>query len=197
MLCGSARPRTSSSSTTTSDPRRSPKPPDSLVNRGVLRVWGRLDRAPIPQGFRRRSARDAACADRGTSAYVGSPTGRSRFPCQVEPRRQAIEVVDPGFGESASQWGTWSAMMLRMSNSISGSGMNISLALACGSQSASSSVGPSAFRMCSECVDRGDRGARGLVFVGPEMTVGVKGGLRRGVSQPSLHDLHVKARGNQ
>jgi hypothetical protein len=34
--------------------------------------------------------------------------------------------------------GTWSAMMLRMSNSISGSGMNISLALACGSQSASS-----------------------------------------------------------
>jgi len=65
VVYGFARIRTSSSSTTTSDIHRSPKPPDSRVNRGVSRAWGTLDRAPIPLGFRRRSARDAACADRG------------------------------------------------------------------------------------------------------------------------------------
>ena len=51
--------------------------------------------------------------------------------------------------------------------------------------------------MCSDCVDRGDRGARGLVFVGPEVSVGVEGGFRRGVPQPRLHDLHVEAGGDQ
>ena len=56
---------------------------------------------------------------------------------------------------------------------------------------------PSACRRCSDCVDRGDRGARGLVFVGPEVSVGVEGGLRRGVPQPRLHDLHVEAGGDQ
>jgi hypothetical protein len=54
MACGSARTHMSSSSTTTSDPHRSPKPPDSRVDSGVSRFSGRLDRA----GFRRDSAGD-------------------------------------------------------------------------------------------------------------------------------------------
>ena len=44
MPCGSVRIRMSSSSTTTSDIRRSPKPPDSRVDPGVFALLGRLDR---------------------------------------------------------------------------------------------------------------------------------------------------------
>jgi hypothetical protein len=58
---------------------------------------------------------------------------------EVDPRAKSnlagklsrLSILRIGFSV-----GTWSAMMLRMSNSISGSGMNISLALACGLQSA-------------------------------------------------------------
>ena len=59
MLCGSARTRTSSSSTTTSDPHRSPKPPDSRVDPGVFALLGEARSDRIPQGFRGRSAPDA------------------------------------------------------------------------------------------------------------------------------------------
>ena len=53
MRCGSVRIRMSSSSTTTSDTRNSPKPLDSRVDPGVFRASrGRLDRA----GFRKDSA---------------------------------------------------------------------------------------------------------------------------------------------
>jgi hypothetical protein len=61
MLCGSVRIRMSSSSTTTSDPHRAPKPPDSRVDPGVFALLGRARSGRIPQGFRRRSAPDAAC----------------------------------------------------------------------------------------------------------------------------------------
>jgi hypothetical protein len=54
--------------------------------------------------------------------------------------------------------------------------------------SSRSTRAPSA-RMWSGCVDRGDRSARGLVLVGPEVSVGVEGGLRRGVPQPRLYNL--------
>jgi hypothetical protein len=57
MPCGSARIRTSLSSTTTSDPRRSPKPLDSRVDPGVSRFSGGLigpDSAGIPQEIRSR-----------------------------------------------------------------------------------------------------------------------------------------------
>jgi hypothetical protein len=59
----------SSSSTTTSDPCRSPKPLDSRVDPGGFALLGRLDRA----GFRRDSAanplKTPPDADQGTSAY--------------------------------------------------------------------------------------------------------------------------------
>jgi hypothetical protein len=68
MPCGCAHTRMSLSSTTTSDSRRSPKPPDSRVNLGVSRFSGRLDRA----GFRRDSAGDPLqmppYADQGVSS---------------------------------------------------------------------------------------------------------------------------------
>jgi hypothetical protein len=65
-------------STTTSDPRRSPKTAPDLRKRGL---WGRfhwLATAGIPQGFRRRIAPRAVRAD---SAYRGNPSwGLSRTP---------------------------------------------------------------------------------------------------------------------
>ncbi len=57
MPCGSVRIRMSSSSTTTSDPCRSPKPPDSRVDPGVSLFSGGSigpDSAGIPQEIRSR-----------------------------------------------------------------------------------------------------------------------------------------------
>ena len=53
MPCGSVRIRMSSSSTTTSDIRRSPKPPNSRVDPGVFALLGGSI-GPIPQGIRSR-----------------------------------------------------------------------------------------------------------------------------------------------
>jgi hypothetical protein len=60
MLCGSARTHMSSSSTTTSETRRSPKPPESRVDPGVSRFSGGSigpDSAGIPQEIRSRCRR--------------------------------------------------------------------------------------------------------------------------------------------
>jgi hypothetical protein len=56
----------SSSSTTTSDPHRSPKPPDSRVDPGVSRFSARARWGRIPQGFRRRFAAGAAITRSGS-----------------------------------------------------------------------------------------------------------------------------------
>ena len=68
MPCGCARTRTSSSSTTTSDPHRSPKPPDHAWIRGFRASGG----GPIGPGFRRDSAGDPLQmppdADQGVSS---------------------------------------------------------------------------------------------------------------------------------
>jgi hypothetical protein len=81
MRCGSVRIRMSSSSTTTSDTRNSPKPLDSRVDPGGFREFrGRLDRA----GFRKDSAGNPLQmpprADQGVSsttiqAVAQSPPG--------------------------------------------------------------------------------------------------------------------------
>ena len=56
---------------------------------------------------------------------------------------------------------------------------------------------PPAFRMWSGCVDRGELRRARTRPRRPEVSAHVKGGLRRGVPQPRLHDLHVEAGGNQ
>jgi hypothetical protein len=66
MQCGFAHTPMSLSSTTTSDPRRSPKPPDSRVDPGVFALLEEARSGRIPQGFRRRSAPDAAWCRSGS-----------------------------------------------------------------------------------------------------------------------------------
>jgi hypothetical protein len=90
-----------SSSTTTSDPRRSPKPPDSRVDLGVSRFSAKLDRT----GFRRDSAGDPLqmppYADHGVSSttfwvarlprYRAWPSG-ARHSGRRPPRRAVLRA---------------------------------------------------------------------------------------------------------
>jgi hypothetical protein len=80
MRCGCVRIRMSSSSTTTSDTRNSPKPLDSRVDPGVFALLGEARSGRIPQGFRRKSAPDAASCRSGSQlnhvqAVAQSPPG--------------------------------------------------------------------------------------------------------------------------
>ena len=42
-----------------------------------------------------------------------------------------------------------------------------------------------------------DRGAGGLIGIGPQMPIGVERGAGGGVAHPGLHSLDVRARGDQ
>ena len=77
----------SSSSTATSDPRRSPKPPDSRVDPGVSRFSGRLDRARIPAGNPLHVPSDDGRARPLTRNHPGTGGGRSPSASSTTDRR--------------------------------------------------------------------------------------------------------------
>jgi hypothetical protein len=129
MPCGCAHTRMSLSSTTTSDSRRSPKPPDSRVNLGVSRFSGRLDRA----GFRRDSAGDPLqmppYADQGVSSTtIWAMTQSSPGPIWLTASRTTqsserllmrlpvSELVAPDLAEDFANLGRASSRAARVSS---------------------------------------------------------------------------------